>query len=127
MIERLLILIFFLYFSRIFFKVPYLFWLYNPDLLIHIFGVPTHVPDPRKSYFSRLIFSILILVQGRCELQGNNAIFKGLKMTFRTKILKKKLYHVNQHQKYYKLCFDNFSLRPLFIFDRALDHGQAHF
>ena len=24
------------------------------------------------------------------------------------KILKKKLYHVNQRQKYYKLCFDNF-------------------
>ena len=56
----------YLVFSLIFFKVPYLFWLYNPDLLIHIFGVPTHVPDPRKSYFSRLIFSILILVQGRC-------------------------------------------------------------
>ena len=30
--------------------------------------------------------------------QGHNAIFKGLKMTFRMKILKKKLYHANQHQ-----------------------------
>ena len=29
--------------------------------------------------------------------------------------MKKKLYHVNQHQKYYKLCFYNFSLRPLFL------------
>ena len=44
------------------------------------------------------------------QSQGHNAIFRGLKMTFRTKILKIKLYHVNQHQKYYKLCFDNFSL-----------------
>ena len=59
--------------------------------------------------------------------QGHNAIFKGLKMTFRMKILKKKLYHVNQRQKYYKLCFDNFSLRQLFYFDRALDRGQVEF
>ena len=35
-------------------------------------------------------------------------------MTFGTKILKNRLYHVNQHEKYYKLCFDNFSLRRLF-------------
>ena len=32
------------------------------------------------------------------ESQGHNSTFKGLKMTFRTKILRKKLYHVNQHQ-----------------------------
>ena len=44
------------------------------------------------------------------KLQGCAEIFKGLKMTFRTKILEKKLYHVNQRQKYCKLCFDNFSL-----------------
>ena len=44
------------------------------------------------------------------QLHGRAEIFKGLKMTFRTKILKIKLYHVNQRQKYYKLCFDNFSL-----------------
>ena len=60
------------------------------------------------------------------QLQGHTIIFKGLKMTFRTKILKNKLYHINQHQKYYKLCFDNFSLRRLF-FDRALDRGQVEF
>ena len=60
--------------------------------------------------------------------QGHNTIFKGMKMTFRTKILKKKkLYHINQRQKYYKLCFDNFSLRELFYFDRALDRGQVEF
>ena len=47
--------------------------------------------------------------------QGHNAIFKGLKMTFGTKILRKKLYHVNQRQKYYKLCFENFSLWWLFL------------
>ena len=50
-----------------------------------------------------------ILLKG--QLQGRAEIFKGLKMTFRTTILKKNLYHVNQRQKYYKLCFDNFSLR----------------
>ena len=49
------------------------------------------------------------------ESQGHNVIFKGLKMTFRIKKLKKKLYHINQHQKYYKLWFDNFSLRRLFV------------
>ena len=59
------------------------------------------------------------------QLHGRAEIFEGLKITFRTKILKKKLYHVNHHQKYYKLCFDNFSLRRLFFFDRALDGGQA--
>ena len=42
--------------------------------------------------------------------QGHSAIFKGLKMTFRKIILKKKIYHVNQRQKYYKLCFNNFFL-----------------
>ena len=36
------------------------------------------------------------------------------------KFWEKKLYHANQRQKYYKLCFDNFSLWRLF-FDRALD------
>ena len=41
-------------------------------------------------------------------------------MTFRTKILKKKLYHVNQHQKYYKLCFDNFSVWRLFLLTALL-------
>ena len=58
---------------------------------------------------------------------GHAINFEGLKMTSGTKILKKKLYHVNQHQKYYKLCFDNFSLRRLFFFDRALDCGQVKF
>ena len=61
------------------------------------------------------------------QSQGHNTIFKGLKMTFRKKMLKKKLYHVNQHQKYYKLCFDNFSVWRLFFFDRALDRGQVEF
>ena len=61
------------------------------------------------------------------QLHGRIEIFKGLKMTFRTKILKKKLYHANQRKKYYKLCFDNFSLRQLFYFDRALDRGQVEF
>ena len=49
----------------------------------------------------------------------SHRIFKGLKMTFITKILKK-IYHVNQYQKYYILCFDNFSSRlfskPTFLF-----------
>ena len=58
------------------------------------------------------------------QLHGPTKIFKGLKMTFR-KNVEKKLYHVNQHQKYYKLCFDNFSLRQPF-FDRAPDRGQFH-
>ena len=31
------------------------------------------------------------------ESQGHNAIFKGLKITFRIEFLEKKLYHVNQH------------------------------
>ena len=60
------------------------------------------------------------------ESQGHNDIFKGMKMTFRTKILKKKLYHVNQHKKCYKLCFDKFSLRPLFSFGCAPVRGQFH-
>ena len=53
------------------------------------------------------LLSFLNTLKG--QLQGRAEIFKGLKMTFRTKILKK-MYHVKQHQKYYKLCFDNFSL-----------------
>ena len=61
------------------------------------------------------------------QSHGHTVIFKGLKMTFREKILKKKIYHVTQPQKYYNLCFDNFSLRPLFIFGRALDRGQVEF
>ena len=61
------------------------------------------------------------------QLHGRAEIFKGLKMTFKTKILNKKVYHVNQHQKYYKLCFDNFSLQRLLFFDRALDRGQLQF
>ena len=44
------------------------------------------------------------------QLHGRAEIFNGLKITFRMKILRKKLYHANQRQKYYKLCFDNFSL-----------------
>ena len=60
-----------------------------------------------------LAFFLFFFLKGKS--QGHNAIFKGLKIAFRTKIVKKKLYHVNQHQKFYKLCFDNFSLRPLFI------------
>ena len=75
----------------------------------------------KQSRWHMTIFSIL-----KGQLQGYNTIFKDLKMTFRTKILKKKLYHVNQHQKYYKLCLDNFSLRWLF-FDCALDCGQVEF
>ena len=43
------------------------------------------------------------------------------------KFWRKNLYQIIQHQKYYKLCFDNFSLRPLFIFGRALDCGQVEF
>ena len=70
------------------------------------------------------IFSIVFL---KGQYHGDAVIFKGLKMTFRTKILKKKLYHVNQHQKYYKLCFENFSVWRLFFFDRALDRGQVEF
>ena len=62
---------------------------------------------------------LLILFNGNKNLKGlyhgHAVIFEGLKMTFRTKIFEKKLYHVNQHQKYYKLCIDNFSLRPLFL------------
>ena len=42
------------------------------------------------------------------QSQGHNAIFKGQKMTFKTKILEKKLYYVNQHQKYYKLFLKSF-------------------
>ena len=61
------------------------------------------------------------------QLHGRAEIFNGLKMTFRTKILKKKLYHANQRKKYYKLCFDNFSLGQLFYFDCALDRSQAQF
>ena len=48
-------------------------------------------------------------------------------MTFRTKILKKKLYHVNQHQKYYKLCFDNFSLQRLFFLTALLIAVRLNF
>ena len=59
------------------------------------------------------------------ESHGHNAIFKGLKMTFRTKVLKKKLYNVNQHQKYYKLFGQLFSTTT--FFDRALDRGQVQF
>ena len=79
--------------------------------------------------YVQLIFDSLILKRPllKGQLKGRAKIFKGLKMTFRTKILKKKLYHVNQHQKYYKLCFNNFSLRQLFYFDRALDRGQVEF
>ena len=29
--------------------------------------------------------------------------------------MKKKLYSINQRQKYYNFCFDNFILRPLFF------------
>ena len=61
------------------------------------------------------------------ESQGHNAIFKGLKMTFRTKILKNKLYHVNQHQKYYKLCFDNFSVWRLFFLTALLIAVRLNF
>ena len=43
-----------------------------------------------------------------------------MKITFRKKKLKKKLYHVNQHQKYYNLCFDNFSLRQLLFLTALL-------
>ena len=53
-------------------------------------------------------------------------IFKGLKMTFRTEILKK-IYHVYEHQKYYKLC--NFFLGQLFFtaaFAALLMHGEHH-
>ena len=32
----------------------------------------------------------------------------------------KLLYCIDQHQKYYNFCFDNFALRPLFLFDRDL-------
>ena len=67
-----------------------------------------------------------LLLQLKGQSHGHTIIFKGLKMTFRKKILKEKLYHVNQHQKYYKLCFDNFPLQRLF-FDHALDRGQAQF
>ena len=59
------------------------------------------------------IFQLHQILKG--QLQGHTAIFQGLKMTFRTKIKEKSLYHVNQHQKYYKLCFDNFFLQPLFL------------
>ena len=61
------------------------------------------------------------------QLHGRAEIFKGLKMTFRTKILEKKLYHVNQHQKYYKLCFDNFSLRRLFFLTALLIAVRLNF
>ena len=59
-------------------------------------------------YFDKIQSDFSYFLKG--QLHGEAEIFKGLKMTFRTKILKKKLYHVNQRQKYYKLCFDNFSL-----------------
>ena len=74
---------------------------------------------PLLSYF-QAIFKQYKVLKG--QLHGRAENFEGLKMTFRTKI-----YHVNQHQKYYKLCFDNFPLRPLFIFGRALDRGQVEF
>ena len=59
------------------------------------------------------------------QLHGRAEIFEDLKMTFRTKI-KKKICHVNQHQKHYKLCLNNFSLRPFFIFGRAPDRSKHH-
>ena len=74
------------------------------------------------SYREALLLKIFVyFLKG--QLHGCIKILKGLKMTYRTKILKKN-YHVNQHQKYYKLCFDNFSLQQL---DCALDRGQAQF
>ena len=79
---------------------------------------------PQNEYTNK---NFLYMDRLKGESQGHNAIFKGLKTTFRTNILRKKLYHVSQHKKHYKLCFDNFSLRPLFIFDRALERSQAHF
>ena len=54
--------------------------------------------------------NILAKLNLKGQLHGRAEIFKGLKMTSRMKILRKKLYHVNQRQKHYKLCFDNFSL-----------------
>ena len=39
-----------------------------------------------------------VLLKG--QLQGHTIILRVLKMTLRTKILKNKLYHINQHQKY---------------------------
>ena len=48
-------------------------------------------------------------------------------MTLRTKILNKKLYHVNQHQKYYKLCFENFFLRRLFFLTELLIAVKLNF
>ena len=62
------------------------------------------------------------------QLQDRAEIFKGLKVTFITKILKK-IYYVNQHQKYYKICFDNFSLGQLFFtaaFTALLTRGEHH-
>ena len=58
---------------------------------------------------------------------GHAVIFEGLKITFRTKILKKKLYHVNQHQKYYNLCFDNFSVWRLFFLTALLIAVRLNF
>ena len=83
--------------------------------ILETFPSQTNISATLKSvsYFN---FGRRMIFKG--QLHGRAEIFKGLKMAFRTKILEKKLYHVNQRQKYYKLCFDNFSLRPLFIFDR---------
>ena len=74
--------------------------------------IPSFLGYPLITAFSSNYLKILVL---KGLSQGHNAIFKGLKMTFRMKILKKKLYHVNQRQKYYKCCFDNFFLRRFFL------------
>ena len=60
------------------------------------------------------------------KLHGRAEIFKGLKMTFRRKTLKKKHTTLISIKNTTNFILNNFSLRPLFIFCRAPNRGQFH-
>ena len=58
---------------------------------------------------------ISLCIFSKVSLKVTTQSLKVWKWPLKQKCWEKKLYHVNQHQKYYKLCFDNFSLQRLFL------------